>query len=231
MSERLTCSAIEPRIVRGERRPTLCGRPSCATRDGRPYCRDHDPDTGVLRAGRRRRRSRRALERELADTLTKLGAVERDLGEVRAQRDLLQEDWSEVDHIPEVRRGFVEGMRLVDAVSRAIVDAQEREPARFFDEKLAWSLKTFGPGDRRKGIIAHLRKELEEIEREPKSVDEWCDVVLLAMDGAARCAGVDGARFVEALRSKQARNVARVWPDWRTRTSDEPIEHVRGARS
>ena len=61
MSERLTCSAIEPRVIRGERRPTLCGR-------------DHDPETGVLRSGRRRRRSRRALERELAETRARLVA-------------------------------------------------------------------------------------------------------------------------------------------------------------
>lgn len=65
MSERLTCIATEHRVIRGDRRPLPCGRPACAMRDGRPYCRDHDPDAGVLRAGRRRRRTRRALEREL----------------------------------------------------------------------------------------------------------------------------------------------------------------------
>jgi len=64
MTERLTCVATEHRVIRGDRRPVPCGRPACSMRDGRPYCRDHDPDAGVLRAGRRRRRTRVALERE-----------------------------------------------------------------------------------------------------------------------------------------------------------------------
>lgn len=99
--------------------------------------------------------------------------------------------------------------------------------ARFFNEKLEWSLRTFGPGDRAKGVVAHIRKELLEIEAEPHSLDEWCDVVLLAMDGAARSAGADGATFVRALIGKQLRNTKRMWPDWRGASADVPIEHNR----
>lgn len=210
MSERLTCSAIEPRVIRGERRPTLCGRPSCATRDGRPYCRDHDPDTGVLRAGRRRRRSRRALERELADTLTKLGALERALAD------------SQIAH-GNTRDNFLAAMTRLRAAEHELGMPFHA----FFDAKLAWSIETFGPGDRAKGVVAHIRKELAEVEATPQSLDEWCDIVLLAMDGAARSAGADGDRFVRRLRDKQRRNTERRWPDWRLASPDVAIEHDR----
>lgn len=97
MTARLTCVATTHQVVRGERRPLPCGRPACAMRDGRPYCRDHDPDAGVLRAGRRRRRTRRALERELEamrarrslDVGLFLGAMDR-LRATERERDRLK---------------------------------------------------------------------------------------------------------------------------------------------
>lgn len=99
--------------------------------------------------------------------------------------------------------------------------------AKFFDEKAAWSRETFGPGRRTAGVIDHIKKELAEIEADPGDVHEWCDVVLLAMDGAAR-AGFTGDDFRAALVAKQLRNTMRSWPDWRTMPSDKAIEHDRG---
>lgn len=99
--------------------------------------------------------------------------------------------------------------------------------AAFFDEKMVWSEKTFGPRDRYNGLIAHIRKELVEIEAKPNDLEEWVDVVLLAMDGAWRSAGADGAAFVQALLLKQVKNVSRSWPDWRTLKPDQVLEHVR----
>lgn len=89
-----------------------------------------------------------------------------------------------------------------------------------------WSLATFGPGDRRKGIVDHLRKELQEIENNPKDIFEWIDIVLLGLDGAWR-AGHTPEQIVEALAAKQTKNEGRVWPDWRTQDADKAIEHDR----
>ena len=99
--------------------------------------------------------------------------------------------------------------------------------AAFADDKTAWSIATFGPGKRTAGVIDHIRKELAEVEARPDDVSEWADLIILAMDGAARSAGADGAKLVEALVAKMARNKARTWPDWRTLSEDRAIEHDR----
>jgi hypothetical protein len=91
-----------------------------------------------------------------------------------------------------------------------------------------FSEKTFGPGSRAKGVVAHIRKELAEIEADPTDVTEWVDVATLAFDGAWR-AGYSPEEIAAAWDAKYARNVARIWPDWRTRSPDEPIEHDRSA--
>lgn len=95
--------------------------------------------------------------------------------------------------------------------------------ARFFDAKAAWSRATFGAGHR-SGVIAHIRSELDEIAACPSDLTEWIDVVLLAMDGAARSAGADGAAFVAALIEKQRRNERRTWPS--DTPSDAATHHV-----
>lgn len=99
--------------------------------------------------------------------------------------------------------------------------------AAFYDAKARWSIETFGPGDRYAGVVAHIRKELIEIEADPSDLVEWCDVILLAMDGAMRSAGADGAALCHALFQKQEANVARRWPDWRTLKPGEVSEHVK----
>jgi hypothetical protein len=102
-----------------------------------------------------------------------------------------------------------------------------RALASFFDEKARWSLETFGPGSRYSGVVAHIRKELVEIETKPADLVEWIDVVLLAMDGAWRAAGADGEAFCKALLDKDARNRQRQWPDWRTLAQGAVSEHVK----
>lgn len=103
--------------------------------------------------------------------------------------------------------------------------------AAFFDAKTAWSRETFGPGDRYAGVVKHIRKELDEIEAEPSEAVEWIDVVLLAMDGAWRSAGLDGGEFVAVLKAKDGANRMRTWPDWRTLKPGEVSEHVKPAPS
>lgn len=89
-----------------------------------------------------------------------------------------------------------------------------------------WSLRTLGPECNPTRTIAHIRKELEEIERDPSDLMEWIDVIILAIDGAHR-AGHSPAEIAYSLQYKQRINEARKWPDWRTVDPDNPIEHVR----
>ena len=97
--------------------------------------------------------------------------------------------------------------------------------ANFINDKLKWSIKTFGPGLRTRGLCQHIKKELNEILESPTDIEEWVDVILLAIDGAGR-AGHDGYAIMTALETKQAKNVKRSWPDeWPPQ--DEAAEHVR----
>jgi hypothetical protein len=91
-----------------------------------------------------------------------------------------------------------------------------------------WSERTFGPGPRTKGVCDHIRKELAEIEAAPDDVEEWIDVVILALDGAWR-AGASPETIIMRIVGKQTKNEARNWPDWRTADPDKAIEHVRAA--
>lgn len=92
-------------------------------------------------------------------------------------------------------------------------------------DQLNWSRRTFGHDQRTEGTIAHIRKELREIEDNPDDIYEWVDVIILAIEGAHR-RGYSAGEIVDALCEKQARNFARTWPDWRTAPTDQPIEHV-----
>ena len=89
-----------------------------------------------------------------------------------------------------------------------------------------FSERTFGPGARVAGVVDHIRKELREIEENPSDLAEWIDVAILAFDGAWRT-GASPRQIIEALVAKQAKNEARIWPDWRTAPADKAIEHNR----
>ena len=88
-----------------------------------------------------------------------------------------------------------------------------------------FSLNTFGPGARTAGVSDHIRKELEEIRANP-ALEEWVDVILLALDGAWR-SGATPEMIATAIAQKQARNERRKWPDWRTADPNKAIEHDR----
>lgn len=90
----------------------------------------------------------------------------------------------------------------------------------------AFNERTFGPGPRTSGILAHIRKELAEIEAAPADLSEWIDVVILACDGAMRM-GHTPEQVAAALSAKQVKNESRTWPDWRTVPEGKPIEHDR----
>lgn len=100
--------------------------------------------------------------------------------------------------------------------------------AEHLDRQRAWSTETFGPGARLKGVLDHIRKELDEILADPTDLGEWVDVIILAFDGAWR-AGWEPQQIIDAVKSKQRRNELRTWPDWRTMSPDQAIEHDRSA--
>lgn len=89
-----------------------------------------------------------------------------------------------------------------------------------------FSFRTFGPGNRTKGVVDHIRKELREIEAAPHDLKEWVDVILLALDGAWRC-GHSPEQIATGIDVVQTRNEGRTWPDWRTADPDKAIEHDR----
>ena len=67
-----------------------------------------------------------------------------------------------------------------------------------------FSLRTFGPGARTKGVIDHIRKELAEIEAAPDDITEWVDVIILALDGAWRW-GIDAETIASGIKELRSR--------------------------
>jgi hypothetical protein len=96
----------------------------------------------------------------------------------------------------------------------------------YIERHRAWSIRTFGPGERVVGILAHIKKEMEEIEAIPDDLDEWIDIIILAIDGAWR-AGHEPNQIAAALAFKQSCNFQRKWPPLNQQSSDKPTEHIR----
>lgn len=113
----------------------------------------------------------------------------------------------------EAIKSKLEGSPVIDLV-------QHLDDARLF------SLRTFGPGPRPDAVIAHIRKELDEISKQPHDLMEWIDVVTLGFDGAMRM-GFSPQQCAEALVQKLVINQGRKWPDWRKIPLGQPIEHIR----
>lgn len=102
--------------------------------------------------------------------------------------------------------------------------------------QLAFSLATFGPGERMNGVLDHISKEIVEVRESGGETSEWVDLVILSLDGLLRRlrAMNDGTPndeiaeiAVNMIVGKQGRNELRVWPDWRTADPDKAIEHDR----
>jgi hypothetical protein len=96
----------------------------------------------------------------------------------------------------------------------------------YLKRQITWSKQTFGPGSRTQGIVDHIRKELVEIEATPQDLEEWVDVIILALDGAWR-EGHSPESIARVLEYKLLKNKVRKWPDWRTADVGKAIEHVR----
>lgn len=117
---------------------------------------------------------------------------------------------------------------------------------------MAWSRATFGPHPRTEGILRHIEKEIEEVRKDAglgyQVLPEATDILILTLDLMWRdterhlraqllqMSDKDFAAFaarhipemiVAQLQEKQAINEHRTWPDWRSRSESEPIEHDR----
>lgn len=95
-----------------------------------------------------------------------------------------------------------------------------------------WSTRTFGEGQRTPGIIKHIKKELEEIEESPLNLEEWIDVIILAMDGAWRM-GFTPNEIETELRRKQTLNIEiRKWlpKEVNEANQDQPSFHIKGEK-
>ena len=101
---------------------------------------------------------------------------------------------------------------------------QTIDPGHLYDQQ-EWSHQTFGPGFR-PGVFRHLEKEVKEAEKKPDDITEWADLLILTFDGALR-AGHTPASIIATYHAKRRENENRQWPDLRTLSPDEAIEHVR----
>lgn len=104
-----------------------------------------------------------------------------------------------------------------------------------YERQIVWSKKTFGPGRGTTGVIDHIREELIECEDAPEDLEEWADVLILALDGAWRCIATKNPKakpedMVHAIMSmykfKTDKNRKRQWPDWRTAEPGKAIGHI-----
>src|SRR5690606_13076794 len=110
--------------------------------------------------------------------------------------------------VTDVASGVGERQRVRDGANGLDFVAHLREQREF-------SRRTFVPDPRTAGVIAHIRKKLEELEADPYDLEGWIDVVLLACDGAWRH-GHEPEAIAAALRAKLQKHKTRQPPDGRT---------------
>lgn len=95
----------------------------------------------------------------------------------------------------------------------------------FWTDLAAWSSVAFGDDKIRGpiGPLKHLAKEVEECLADPTDLEEYADLLFLVFD-ATRRAGFTYFDFVNAVRTKLRKNMARKWPSAK---KDEPVEHEK----
>ncbi len=173
-----------------------------------------------------------AEERERADSnYTSCERIKRKLEEATAERDSLREQVRDrIQQLLEVNNADLERRReaerqaqVWERVAKLLMDGSETIEA-FLVRQWEWSRRTFGDEYRREQLVAHIRKELLEIEADPSDRIEWIDIVLLALDGYNRCAGGTVGTLMADLQAKQAKNFARKWVQ---AGPGEPVEHER----
>lgn len=120
--------------------------------------------------------------------------------------------------------------RLREAEQEAVeAEHTSRDLALYLARQKEWSAKTFGSSERRLGIVEHIGKELAEVvaaRTAEESLEEWCDIAILALDGAWR-SGFTPEQVWSQLCRKQRLNLHRRWPP--IGPEDRAKEHIREA--
>lgn len=83
-----------------------------------------------------------------------------------------------------------------------------------------WSEKEFG-SQRLRGIIAHLRREVRELENNPRNLEEFADCQMLLMDALTQ-AGYNMDELKGAVDCKLEINKKR---NWKEPNEDGSVEH------
>jgi hypothetical protein len=81
---------------------------------------------------------------------------------------------------------------------------------------------------RTSGILNHIEKEIKEIVENPHDLEEWIDIIILALDGAWRCGrqrDYTPEDIMDMLDFKQLKNFDRVWV--LPADPNPPCEHQR----
>lgn len=116
------------------------------------------------------------------------------------------------------------GYTMYEAARDRLQEDPEFMLRAFLEDFHAWSLHTFGPGQRTVAVLKHIRKELDEIAANPDDVMEWIDVALLSFNGAMR-RGCTAEILCKAFEYKLAELRGRTWPP--PGADDEVMEHIR----
>ena len=96
----------------------------------------------------------------------------------------------------------------------------------FWKQHSEWSQKTFGLDKERGpiGPLKHLEKEIQEVLKNIRDIEEYADCLFLIFD-ATRRAGFTLEGLIDACFIKLEKNKNRKWYD--TGIPDSPIEHKR----
>lgn len=100
---------------------------------------------------------------------------------------------------------------------------QPDDLASYVRDHRAWSEKTFLTTTAT-GITKHIEKECVEVRKWPTDLEEWIDIMILAVDGYWRHGGLP-EELLPRLRAKQRKNIGRKWVS--TGNPDDPVEHDR----
>ena len=125
--------------------------------------------------------------------------------------------------LPSGETGF-KLVKLNDAIKIAKQYAKEQnqvdEFAKLYKEIKDWQKETFlkdcEPPYDIKPLLAHFRKELNEIEKDPNDMEEWADALILLLGGFARQfshRGFISYSLILSAKKKLEINKSREWGD------------------
>ena len=95
----------------------------------------------------------------------------------------------------------------------------------FLDNVSTFNNRTFGNftlEEKANSLVKHIRSECDEIEENPTDLDEWIDVVILAMDALLR--KEEPEQILLRWARKMSNNASRDWPE---PTADKPMFHIK----